>query len=786
MSELNLTVNKTSRFFSLLAKSSLIALAGLIPVIYLPWTVEPLEINKQTILVVLSIVSVLAWIGEMLSKKELSFKTNPVYFVVLAFILTVGISAAFSFAPFLSWVGDGEQEYLSFLTFFSLGLVFLSASHLLKKGKTLRLVFSALFCGSGLVGLLAVLDQFNLLSVGTNLIGSPLALGFYLSTMAVLASAVLLIDSGKIKRYLPLGVWGYVVKFMAVVTIIAALLTDLALDSTVLWVSLLVGLVFLFSVSFVRANEFKKTNQFFLPMLLLVSSIIFIILPSFAVQRYSAEISLSQSTSYEIAKGTLVDTSWLIGSGPGTYVMDYTLHQPTSVNKTALWDQRFDRAGSYFLTQLSNLGLLGTALFIVLSFWILVLGFKTLGTRPKSNRFKITYAVMSAWLVLLVGMFVYSSNITLSFLFWFFAAIIVAEARVSWKRISFADSPRAAMLTVFIFSLSAIGLLTILFISASRYGAEIAFAKAVANDKNNGSIDYTIQKLEEATRLNKLNDLYWRNLGNALLIKTGEIIQDESTQGLEIQNYLEGSVKSAERAVLLSPNYVVNWALLGDIYREMSPLVDGSDDLSIAAYTRAAAVSPNNPKYLVMLGHAYLIKAENLNALLVSDDDAAVANAQTEIEKALSQAEITLEKALALKSDYSLAHYYLASTYERQGNVLEAITRMEELQKSYPEDVGVTFQLGLLYLKQGKSDLAKVEFEHALSIAPNYSNALWFLAAISEEEGNFDEALQLLEKVEELNPENQLVKQRLERVREGKAAAEIPEPLDESTEIIVP
>lgn len=772
------TPKRLAKVFESIARISLITLAGLLPIMFLPWTVEPLEVNKQTLLLFLAAISVMAWLGNMVVEKKVYVKKTYIFLIVAILLIVIAVSSASSLAPFYSWVGQAKQEYTSFLSFLGFGLVFVTGSHFLSKTKTQRHLWSVSLMASGLIGLLAVLTQVGARIFSTNFIGSSTGLGVYLAVMAVLGCGLWLVASPEMqKKVLPEGLFGAVVRGSIFVTILSALSVTAALDFWGIWVAMLLGLSIIFTFAIFRAEEFPHTARFVWPMLLFVCAILFLFIPSVALNRYPAEVAPSSKASFTIAKQTLQETSWLVGSGPGTYVMDYTKHHPVEVNNSMLWDQRFDRAGSYFMTLLPTVGLLGVALLLVFIVWIFYLAASLLLTEKAHDEWKMTFVSFAAWSVVVFAMFVYSSNMTLSFLFWMLSAVIVSQAGPTIRRVTFSQSPRYALLTTFLFVVVSVGLLTSMFVSASRYSAEIAFARAVSADRAGESVDTVIEHLDSAARMNKLSDLYYRNLGNALLAKTAQIIQEPDVTATDVQMYIQASITSAERATVISPSYVVNWALLGDVYREVSPLVQGANELAIQAYEKSIELSPNNPKYRVMTARSYLLFADQMNEYLASDDEEFVDEATTALEDALANAESRLQEAIELKPDYASAHYYLAVTYERQGNLTDAVGRMEAIRNTYPSDIGVSFQLGLLYLRQGKSDLAKAEFERSLEIAPNYSNALWYLAAIYEEDGDTDEALELLDKVKELNPDNPMVDQRIERLRQGQEVEEIPEPI---------
>ena len=91
----------------------------------------------------------------------------------------------------------------------------------------------------------------------------------------------------------------------------------------------------------------------------------------------------------------------------------------------------------------------------------------------------------------------------------------------------------------------------------------------------------------------------------------------------------------------------------------------------------------------------------------------------------------------------------------------DAIAKMEQVAMADPRDVGVAFQLGLLYLRNEENEKAQNALEWAVELAPSYSNARWFLATVYENQGNIEVAIEQVAKVLELNPGNQTIEQRL-------------------------
>jgi Flp pilus assembly protein TadD len=768
-----------SNIYEKIARISLYILVFLVPVAYLPWTIDALEVNKQTILLVFTSLAVIAWLGMMVSKKQFFLKKSWIFVLAAAMLVSILVSSFLSLAPFTSWVGQSSQEYTSFLTLLAFVLFFITGAHFLSETKVQRTVWILSFLSSAIIGTFILLAFLGIPILNTTFVGTPNALGMYLATMAVLGSGLWLVtDSADKNSVLPMGIWGIVGRISIIITTVAAITVLLALDYWALWVATLVGLAVIFTFALLRADEFSNPSKFVLPMLIFVISILFLFLPTFLGGKFAVEVAPSFKASLGIAKSSLSDTSWLFGSGPGTYVMDFTQHKPVEINQTSLWDSRFDRSTSHLLTLLPTVGLVGLILFLAFMGTLKAAALKTLIRERVHDEWKMTFVAFAGWSVLAFGMLVYSSNFTLSFMFWLLSAILASQVGAKPKQVAFSSSPRLGLLTTFMFVLVTVGMLTVMFVSVSRYTAEIAFAKAVRADRAGESLDIVIEDLDAAARLNKLSDVYYRNLSHALLLKTGELVNDPEADPNLVQNYVSSSINAARRATDLSPNDVVNWSMLGDIYREVAPLVGNADVFAIASYEKATELSPTNPKYFVSLGQSYIVRSEQLSALTESEDEEFANQAKEAKDEALNKAVEALTKAVELKQDYAPAYYYLAIAYDRQGNITEAVARMETLRNAYPLDVGIAFQLGILYLKQGKTDLAQVEFERAVEISPNFSNALWYLSVVYEEQGNVEGAVAVLERIKELNPENQVVQQRLDRLG-APGSDPFPEPIEE-------
>jgi len=102
----------------------------------------------------------------------------------------------------------------------------------------------------------------------------------------------------------------------------------------------------------------------------------------------------------------------------------------------------------------------------------------------------------------------------------------------------------------------------------------------------------------------------------------------------------------------------------------------------------------------------------------------------------------------------------------------EAIQKLEMTKNLAPQDFGIRFQLGMIYWRKEELEKAKTQFEEAIAINPDYSNARYMLGLVFDKLGEKEKAKKEFEIVLKLNPDNQEVKKILENLEKGLPALE--------------
>jgi tetratricopeptide (TPR) repeat protein len=752
----------------------------LFPLFFLPFTLGPLEINKQTLLLLSVCASLVLLIGAFLLKKEVRLRFGWVHVFPLLMVGVFIASAFFSLAPYTSWVGTNGSEYMSVLTWIGLALLFYLCTLFASELSLSRLPWVVLTFSASLVGLFGVLSLFGVsilpffpaLAVSAfNTIGTVNTFAVFLICVSLLACTRLMTDSISVKKS-----WKRVALMTGIgLVFLEMFIVLLLLDYALLWMLLLFGCASIFTFVLFRSRTFPSLKTLFIPVIFTVLSLLFwLFLPSPFQTKLPLEVSPSFKTSLFISDSVLRNRP-MFGSGPGTYAMDYTKYHPLSINETDFWNTRFDRASSFVLTLAPTVGYFGIGVYL---FFILFLFYESVSNliRQKQEEEWIdVFHVFIPWLAIVLASFLFAFNITLVITLILLSGLLASKLIQKESHLTFSHNKFIALLSAGCFIALLFSLFIGIFLTTGRYAAETAYAKAVRADRSHTETKTIVTELDRAATLNQWNDDYVRNLSAALLLRVQDELKtvspnsplsDVSKQYLRA--LMAASINASARATELSPNNVSNWLARGEVYRSLSGLVDKAANFSLDAYTHAIDLEPTNPSHWMERGKTHMTLADLSQPLMVSSDVHVMAQAKKDWETALGEAKKDFTKATELKSNFAPAHYQLALVYEREGNLDLAISKLESVQKYNDTDIGVGFTLGTLYTKRGSTgdfERAKQTFLHVIALAPSYSDAHWFLASIYEKFGDKTRAIAEIETVLKLNPDNQIIKTRLEKLK---------------------
>ena len=747
-------------------------LVFLLPLWFLPITVNAVEFNKQILMVFLVVITLILWLVKILNQGEIQWKSSIVNIALGAFVIVYVLATIFSLRPYNSLVGWSTHlggSLVNILSFVALYILIVNNIKGLKDIFKLLLVFLA---SSGLVSLIGFIQMWGGFMfpweftkvVSFNTVGTVNSLGIFTAAVLVLITALLFV----VKRV-----------ELKVCLLLLGLLNFLILISLnfwVLWLVLVAGIMVVLVFGLIKmVNLGEGITWIVIPMIFLAVALIFLFFRPILPLRPNlpTEVGLSYKGGMEIVKQVVKDKP-ILGTGPENFVINYAQYKPAVINQTLFWNVRFANAPSGIYTITSDLGILGLISFLAVIILFLVGAVKNLIkiTETGDNLLKkfLEVGLFGAWFALLVGLVVYPQNLTLIFAFWFLFAVFLAESSILKEKVfNLRKSQGVLLVASFSFVIIIIVMVGFIYVQGTRFIAELNYKYGLDLVQRDGKMEDGINKLIKSTVINPYEDRTYSVLSQLFILKLN---QDASLEGLgqqERANLIQvdaiNAINSSVRATTLAPKDASNWLVRGQVYRQVLGLVNGADQWANDSFQESVKLEPLNPFILTEWGRLYKDKATMLAQQAQKDKKAQVTMNQY-LETALEK----FNKAIEAKADYAPAHFESAVVFERQGKLNEAIAKMEINRQLLPRDTGIAFQLGVLYYRAQKYTQAKGEFIRAIVMDDNFANARYFLGLLYDREGDKESAIDQFDRIAQLNPDNDEVKQILTNLKAGLPA----------------
>lgn len=739
-----------------ISKTSIYLLVFLLPLFFLPWTTNVLDFNKQFLLIFLVFISLGCWLLKSLTQGKISLNLSAFNIPVAIYLLILGLATLFSAYKYASFWGLPLSVSSAFLTILGFVLFYFLIMNVFRKEETFGLLIILVLSGF-LTALFGALQIFNIFPLSSNTVGTANSLAVFIACLLPLVLCLIFTPhhfsfksgAGFTSKRL--------IKFLMSIIGLVMLSLLFLVNFWVAWILFLIGSTGLLIFGIAKKDVFdvKWINLLIALLVLSLFFGIFRIEIPFAPD-ISLEVAPSQAASFSITGQTLKDNmpgSLMFGSGPGTFVYDYSQFKSEIINQTAFWDIRFSSGASDILDKLATTGILGLLSFLGILGVFIWLALKVLTGKKQAL---LSLGIFSAWLTVVAGIMLYPSNISLGFLFWIFTATFIALnpsplLKEKWwgvKTWEIKPSSLASIGISFLFIFILICGLGLFVFTGQKYAAEIRYQQGLEAFQKGDNQTAANSIFKAISYVNGGQDNYWRDLAQVELFRIREELQKPEVSSEAITPLVSQAINSAKNATDVAPKNVANWTVRGFVYRQLIDLVEGVEDWAVQSYQKAAELEPTNPYIWTELGRIYLVREEK--------------------DKAKQQ----FQKALDLKSDYAPAHFQIALIYIEEGKEDEAIEKMETATQAAPFDIGLSFQLGVLYYQTEQFDEAKHEFEKAVGWQENYSNARYFLGLIYDEQGDKASAIFQFEKIRELNPDNEEVESILANLRAGRPALE--------------
>lgn len=762
------------------AKIVLYIIAALLPIWFVPLPLG-VEFGREITFSVLIIAAAMLWVLSALTSGEIRYQHSFLLYAAAILLIVFGASAFFSRAPYVSaFAAEPVAEKFSILV---LGLLLFGVAGSVFKEREDAGKAVMLFLLTGTIAGAASAAQFlfdipvyrylYLESAGSdfNVVGTVNGLALFYGTLFITGLGLLVGGISWRLLLIPLAVF---------------FLNLLIINFLIAWIVLLGSAIFLFGLTskdiHSRGGRFDWRHAVSAVTVAIAVVLILLRTPIFGGINAPAEVSPSLRATLGIAAGVFKEgtKNIILGSGPGMFSIDWGRYKDPSINQTQFWGVRFNQGSSLFSTLIPTVGVLGVLAWLL--FWgaAFFISLKAaLLARRAASPWALGTFLGFVWLLLSAS--IYPANFTLIVFSFLLLGLLSAElGREEGGRGLWSIRERTltfeAPWSVFISSLAAIFLLSLGM--AALYGVAGSARAAYALNRgtaefNRGKTDEALQQFERAVSLESGNFRHRLALIQARTEKVRNVIQraagGENVQQ-EFQSAVSLAVQDAQTALARYPQDSVLWKAQGALYEVIIPFIPGAEQFAFSSYGKAAELEPQNPAIYVDWGRAGLVFADRLQIL----GGQASGEERSKIEQArraaLEEVGKILQKAVDVKADHAPAHFLLAQTALRLGNVEAAIQSAENARVSAPFDIGIAFQLGLLYYQNNDLNRARTEFERAIALNQNYSNARYFLGLIYDRQGDEPRAIEEFEKIAVFNPDNREVRKILENLREGKPA----------------
>ncbi|MFT7507337.1 MAG: tetratricopeptide (TPR) repeat protein [Acidimicrobiales bacterium] len=768
-------VDKVEVSLRTIAQNSIVVVFGLLPLFFIPVLFAPFGYSKTLLIIVGVLVSCIFFSLSVLRSGSVRISAPWALTAFWGVAIVTSISALLSGDMFDSFIGETVGVQTAMFTI--LLAVTMSISSLFGQTKTTIMRLYILLTGSALVlgvfHLLRILFGADFMTFGVfiSTTSTPLGgwndLGLFFG-LSILLSLVAL-------EQLPLTKWG---KILFSVVVGTSLLMLSVVNFFAIWIVLaLVSLVqlmytltkerFTEQTLQIQGKEDVSMYSVTLSTAVLVVSLLFIIGGS-AVGGFVSnvtgvsyvEVRPSLEATVDIARSVYRENAFL-GTGPNKFVDAWRLYKDPAINQTIFWATDFGSGHGYISTAFVTGGIFTIIAWFTFFGLFLMAGFRMLMRAVHVDRFWYFIGTSSfVAAVYLWGMsFIYNPGPVALLLAAVFTSIMfVAHGMLlatSERRFSITSNKRAGFILVGVVMLIIVASASTLYYTGRHYASVYSFSGAVSNLGGEKTLKEVEQSIVDAYTVSS-NDLYVRQFANYQLSKMNSLMNlAEATP--EQQQLFESSAANGVNAAQLAkdsdPTDPQNWTTLGGVYSILAAAgVEGAKDRASEAFANARALDPVNPTYSLLEGQL---------ASRTGDTEGARASAIA---------------AIQLKQNYTDALVFLSQLDIAEGKVEDAIVTTRAIISFEPKNPARYYQLGILESAAGNLENTIAAFEYAVLLDKNYANARYFLARAYIQNGNTGGALEQLNVVRDLNPENQEIAELISQLESG-TTFETPPPV---------
>lgn len=667
----------------------------LCPLFFTGLTAEGIGFEKMMVFYFLALLGTVAWVTKGIITGELEFKRTPLDLPIAAMLIISVIATVLSVNYRDSLLGayGGSAKSLAALIIFIL-FYYLIVNNI--DAKKIKFIFWSLIFSSSLIIVYSLLQLNSIFllpldftkTTGFNPLGSLSGLTmFAIAVLPLLAAGMAQIK--EIHPGLKNKVFLYFIKIVLGIIIAGDLAVLALLNGFTFWPAAIVSAVIL--LMFLLSKIIKiSSGNLTVPIAVFLLLIIFLVLGNFNFLPLNlpAEVSLSRSASWEIAKAGLKENPFL-GSGPATFYYSFGKFKNADFNNSPLWNARFDSASGGLFETIAGVGALGAVAAMVITLIALSICFIALIKTKEDEASPILLGLFASFASIIILAFLFTLNNSLILIFILMSCLTVASAvhvypeKFKTVGLSFRASAKYALALATIF-LSVSAAVVILFtLGLKMYLADIYAKQSLTA----GDASQKIEKLNRAAQLAPYRDNYYMSLANHYMTLANQEASNRGDQTI-IQNNLSLAIENGKRAVELAPNKSIANESLALIYENASFYVRGALEWSENFYNKVIELEPNSP-------------IPHLRIALIN---MARANAETDDKEKnyyINEAIKKFDEAILKKSDLAAAYYGKAIAYEKLNQLDSAIDQMKRTVILSRDNIDYHFELGRLYFNRG-------------------------------------------------------------------------------------
>lgn len=754
---------KKIEFFNKLSFITLLITLFVSLFLFIPYISVSLEISKSFLLSIGTILSFFFWLIGRLGEGKIIIPKDRLILFAFLIPLVFLIASLFSISPKASFFGSGF-EIGTLGSMLILSMIFFLSSINFQSEKRLWFFVSALFVS----GLILILFELFVVFIGFshtlpmflkgvsfgNLVGDWNNFALLLGIFVLLSTITIELLNTKI-----------LFKIIQYLLLTLSIIILFVINFQFVW--LLVGIfsliIFIYSISIQRSGiniiggENNKKRFPYISLIIIFTSFLLLISHTFVgnfVSKYAnlnnPNIRPSIVTTFNVAVEA-IKHNYFLGTGPNTFVIDWTLWQPENITPTIFWNIDFTNGYSFLSTIAVTTGLVGLLLFVLFFIIYLVRGLQSIKVALKdtiSNYFIVTILIISiySWITIIF----YNPNILILMLAFCSSGILVGilayKQTIHMKVFSFLTNTRYYVFYTAGVVLLMVSLIFLVYVYVQKFTSIVYFYKSLNNENRMESLLESERLILKAISIED-NDTYYRLLSDIYLNQIIFISNNKKTSPdilkSDIQQLITNSENAAKSAIAKNPKYYLNYMNLGNLYKTLAPLsIDGSRDNAIVAYDKAYLLAPHNPSILLAKASLEFTHKNNIEA-----------------RKFINQ-------ALDLKSNYVDAIFLLAQIETNEGNFTEAIKQAERGGEVAPNDPTVFFRIGLLHYDLSNFTSAIYALEKAVMLNDRYWDARFLLGQAYKNSGRISDALVQFNVLNKALPDNQDVKNAINLINE--------------------